>query len=198
MADIEDFPRDNNKIVQLKSAYLGRKGKIAYLFSKLGSVDSKTRPQVGQALNKLKKELTVLFDAKLNENLKKNQTDIDAASIDLTLPGITQSYGSMHVLEQTMQEIKDIFTSIGFHIAYGPEVDDEYHNFSALNIPKHHPSRDMQDTFFIDPVTILRSHTSNVQVHLMEREDPSLDISFLGGYTEMKQLVIKVIVFFIR
>ena len=94
--------------------------------------------------------------------------------IDLTLPGITQRYGSMHVLEQTMQEIKDIFTSIGFHIAYGPEVDDEYHNFSALNIPEHHPSRDMQDTFFIDPLTILRSHTSNVQVHLMESEDPPI------------------------
>ena len=173
LADIEDFPSENNKIIRLKSAYLGRKGKIADLFSQLGSVDSETRPRIGQAINKLKKELTILFDTKLNEN-SKDQKDIDAPYIDLTLPGITQSYGSMHVLEQTMQEIKDIFTSIGFHIAYGPEVDDEYHNFSALNIPEHHPSRDMQDTFFIDPLTILRSHTSNVQVHLMESEDPPI------------------------
>ena len=172
LADIEDFPLENDKITQLRSSYLGRKGKVADLFSQLSTLDSEIRPKVGQTLNKLKKELNAIFDKKLGEVsiIQKNGKD---SFVDLTLPGVVQRYGSLHILEQT-QEIKEIFSSIGFHIAYGPEVDDEYHNFSALNIPEHHPSRDMQDTFFIDPKTILRSHTSNVQVHLMENEDPPI------------------------
>ena len=173
LADIESFPLEKDKVTQLKSSYLGRKGKISILFSQLGTVDPEDRPKIGQALNKLKKDLTSLFNKKLKESLG-NKEITNVSTIDLTLPGIPYRYGSTHVLEQTMQEIKEIFTSIGFHIAYGPEIDDEYHNFSALNIPEHHPSRDMQDTFFIDPVTILRSHTSNVQVHLMENEDPPI------------------------
>ena len=173
LADIENFPTENDKITQLRSSYLGRKGEVANLFSQLGSLDSGIRPKVGQTLNNLKKELNVIFDKKLDE-ISKNQQKRDDSFVDLTLPGSVQRYGSLHVLEQTLEEIKEIFSSIGFQIAYGPEVDDEYHNFSALNIPEHHPSRDMQDTFFIDPVTILRSHTSNVQVHLMENEDPPI------------------------
>ncbi len=173
LADIENFPLESDKRDQLKSSYLGRKGEVSNLFSQLGSLDPKTRPKVGQALNGLKNELNAIFDEKIEEvsSVKKN---IDGSFNDPTLPGLVQRYGSLHILEQTLQEIKEIFTSIGFHIAYGPEVDDEYHNFSALNIPEHHPSRDMQDTFFIDPITILRSHTSNVQVHLMENEDPPI------------------------
>ena len=173
LADIENFPLENDKITQLRSSYLGRKGEVADLFTQLGSLDSEARPKAGQALNKLKKELNAIFDKKIDEvsSIQKNGED---SFVDLTLPGLVHRYGSLHVLEQTLQEIKEIFSSIGFHIAYGPEVDDEYHNFSALNIPEHHPSRDMQDTFFIDPVTILRSHTSNVQVHLMENEDPPI------------------------
>tara|TARA_X000000950_G_scaffold280139_1_gene374119 strand:+ start:179 stop:1174 length:996 start_codon:yes stop_codon:yes gene_type:complete len=173
LADIENFPTENDKIIQLRSSYLGRKGEVADLFSQLGSLDSEIRPKVGQTLNKLKKELNSIFDKKLDEvsSIQKNDEN---PFVDPTLPGLVQRYGSLHVLEQTLQEIKEIFASIGFQIAYGPEVDDEYHNFSALNIPEHHPSRDMQDTFFIDPETILRSHTSNVQVHLMENEDPPI------------------------
>ena len=173
LADIENFPIENDKITLLRSSYLGRKGEVANLFTQLGSLDSEVRPKVGQALNKLKNELNAIFDQKLEE-VSNIQNKGEDSFVDLTLPGSLQRYGSLHILEQTFQEIKEIFSSIGFHIAYGPEVDDEYHNFSALNIPEHHPSRDMQDTFFIDPVTILRSHTSNVQVHLMENEDPPI------------------------
>ena len=173
LADIENFPIENDKITLLRSSYLGRKGEVANLFTQLGSLDSEVRPKVGQALNKLKNELNAIFDQKLEE-VSNIQNKAEDSFVDLTLPGSLQRYGSLHILEQTFQEIKEIFSSIGFHIAYGPEVDDEYHNFSALNIPEHHPSRDMQDTFFIDPVTILRSHTSNVQVHLMENEDPPI------------------------
>ena len=173
LADIEASSLDYNKLIKLKSSYLGRKGKIAGLFSQLGEVNPENRPKTGQALNKLKKDLFSLIEKQLKEN-QTNKGSLNDSIVDLTLPGVPFKYGSTHILEQTMQEIKDIFTSIGFHVAYGPEVDDEYHNFSALNIPEHHPSRDMQDTFFIDPSTILRSHTSNVQVHLMENEDPPI------------------------
>jgi len=173
LADIENFPTENDKIIHLRSSYLGRKGEVADLFSQLSSLDSEIRPKVGQSLNKLKKELNSIFDKKFDE-VSSIQRNGKNSFVDPTLPGLVQRYGSLHVLEQTLQEIKEIFTSIGFQIAYGPEVDDEYHNFSALNIPEHHPSRDMQDTFFIDPETILRSHTSNVQVHLMENEDPPI------------------------
>ena len=173
LADIENFPIENDRITLLRSSYLGRKGEVANLFTQLGSLDSEVRPKVGQALNKLKNELNDIFDQKLEE-VSIIQNKGEDSFVDLTLPGSLQRYGSTHIIEQTLQEIKDIFSSVGFHISYGPEVDDEYHNFSALNIPEHHPSRDMQDTFFIDPVTILRSHTSNVQVHLMENEDPPI------------------------
>ena len=95
-------------------------------------------------------------------------------AIDYTLPGIPYKIGTSHPLESILDEIKSIFSSIGFSVAYGPEIDDDFHNFEALNIPKHHPARDMQDTFFIDKNTVLRTHTSNVQIHLMETMDPPI------------------------
>ena len=86
------------------------------------------------------------------------------------MPGKIPRIGANHILEKTLVEVKNIFKSIGFSVAYGPEVDDDYHNFSALNIPEHHPARDMQDTFFVDNDLVLRTHTSNVQIHLMEKK----------------------------
>tara|TARA_B100000700_G_C14835223_1_gene756508 strand:- start:160 stop:1011 length:852 start_codon:yes stop_codon:yes gene_type:complete len=139
----------------------------------MGKASHEERPTLGRKLNKLKSELTAIFDKKEASTLASNQSLEDDA-VDLTLPGVAPRVGSIHILEQTLQEIKEIFKSIGFHVAYGPEVDDDYHNFSALNIPEHHPARDMQDTFFIDPNTVLRTHTSNVQIHLMENEDPPI------------------------
>ena len=97
-----------------------------------------------------------------------------------------------------MDEIKSIFMDVGFSIAYGPEVDDDFHNFSALNFPSEHPARDMQDTFFIDPETVLRTHTSNVQIHLMENRIHHYAISYPAVYIAMKQSVFKAIVYFIK
>ena len=173
LADIESFPTSQNEIENLKSKYLGRKGSVASLFSLLGQASKAERPQIGQDLNNLKKELSSLFSSKIKESLS-NLSSGNSSYKDFTLPGRSQQNGSIHILEKTMTEIKDIFKSIGFHISYGPEIDDEYHNFTALNVPEHHPSRDMQDTFFINPETVLRSHTSNVQIHLMESTEPPL------------------------
>ena len=173
LADIESFPQAPTLIDQLKSKYLGRKSLVAQLFSKMSQVKSEERPRMGQELNSLKIELTRQFENKVASVLAQGKRSPDEA-IDLTLPGKAPRLGSVHILEQTLSDIKEIFKSIGFHVAYGPEVDDDYHNFSALNIPEHHPARDMQDTFFIDAKTVLRTHTSNVQIHLMENEDPPI------------------------
>mgnify|MGYP001177199026 FL=1 len=173
LTELDDVNQDLNQIEQFRTKYLGRRGKIASLFSLMGKVSDEERPALGESLNKLKNELNVLFENKVLEfNLSRQREEDDL--IDLSLPGKQQRLGSIHILEQTLSEIKDIYRSIGFHIAYGPEVDDEYHNFTALNVPEHHPARDMQDTFFIDPETVLRTHTSNVQVHLMEDQDPPI------------------------
>ncbi len=173
LTDIESFPQNSKEISELKSKYLGRKGEIASLFPLLGKVSESERPQLGQKLNLLKKELSNIFKEK-ELSITKNSNSERESSIDFTLPGRMQPNGSLHILEQTLSEIKEIFKNIGFHIAYGQEVDDEYHNFTALNVPEHHPSRDMQDTFFINPEIVLRSHTSNVQIHLMESLDPPI------------------------
>ena len=173
LAELESFPELPQEIDELRSKYLGRKGKVSALFSLMGKASPEERPTLGRKLNKLKSELTAIFDKKEASTLASNQSLEDDA-VDLTLPGVAPRVGSIHILEQTLQEIKEIFKSIGFHVAYGPEVDDDYHNFSALNIPEHHPARDMQDTFFIDANTVLRTHTSNVQIHLMENEDPPI------------------------
>ena len=173
LAELEDVNEDLKEIESFRSKYLGRKGKVASLFSLMGEASNEERPALGESLNQLKKELTTLFKDKVSEfDLSRQKAEDD--SIDLSLPGKEQRLGSIHILEQTLSEIKDIYRSIGFHVAYGPEVDDDHHNFTALNIPEHHPARDMQDTFFIDPGTVLRTHTSNVQVHLMEEQDPPI------------------------
>ncbi len=170
---IDPFPEDQQSIDKLHTEFLGRNGRISNLFSNLKSVDKKDLPSFGKELNLLKNELNSIFSDKIKE-LKSSQKAVKDEAVDFSFPGDEIRIGSIHILEQTLNEIKDIYMSIGFHVAYGPEVDDDYHNFEALNIPKHHPARDMQDTFFIDPITVLRTHTSNVQVHIMEEEEPPI------------------------
>lgn len=170
---IDPFPEDQQSIDKLHTEFLGRNGRLSNLFSNLKSVDKKDLPSLGKELNLLKNELNSIFSDKIKE-LKLSQKAVKDEAVDFSVPGDEIRIGSIHILEQTLNEIKDIYMSIGFHVAYGPEVDDDYHNFEALNIPKHHPARDMQDTFFIDPITVLRTHTSNVQVHIMEEEEPPI------------------------
>ena len=170
---IDPFPEDQQSIDKLHTEFLGRNGRISNLFSNLKSVDKKDLPSLGKELNLLKNELNSIFSDKIKD-LKSSQKAVKDEAVDFSFPGDEIRIGSIHILEQTLNEIKDIYMSIGFHVAYGPEVDDDYHNFEALNIPKHHPARDMQDTFFIDPITVLRTHTSNVQVHIMEEEEPPI------------------------
>ena len=161
---------DSSSSEILKQKYLGRNGLVTELFKELGKISSDDRPLYGQLLNGLKNELF--------EKISSVQSGYDSNDssdyVDIALPGKSYSRGSSHILEQTFTDIKKIFGEIGFSVAYGPEIDDDYHNFTALNVPEHHPARDMQDTFFVDKDIVLRTHTSNVQIHLMEEKDPPL------------------------
>lgn len=169
-ADSDPFPTDAQSAESLRVKYMGRKGLVAGLFAGMKDIEGKDRPLAGQLLNDLKQELTKAFEANTQGDDGESADD----NVDYSLPGLAFPVGHIHPLQQTMDEIKSIFMDVGFSVAYGPEVDDDFHNFSALNFPPEHPARDMQDTFFIDPETVLRTHTSNVQIHLMEDQDPPL------------------------
>ena len=169
-ADSDPFPTDTQSVESLRVKYMGRKGLVAGLFAGMNNIEDKDRPLAGQLLNELKQELSKAFEA----NTQGDEQSSAENNVDYSLPGLTFPIGHVHPLQQIMDEIKSIFMDVGFSVAYGPEVDDDFHNFTALNFPPEHPARDMQDTFFIDPETVLRTHTSNVQIHLMEDQDPPL------------------------
>ena len=170
-ADSDPFPKDIRSIEALRVKYLGRKGLLAALFSSMKDISDKERPLAGSLLNELKQEISSVFSVN-KESSESNQVTHDES--DYTLPGLKFPVGYIHPVQQTLDEVKSIFMNVGFSVVYGPEIDDDFHNFSALNFPPEHPARDMQDTFFIDPDTVLRTHTSNVQIHLMEEQDPPL------------------------
>ena len=176
LTDLDAFQTQDEDLSNIRQKYLGRNGLIADLFKKLAKVSNEDRPKYGQLLNQLKVDITEKIDFFSSDNDSDGKSDL----VDIALPGKSYPIGSVHILEQTLNDIKKIFNDIGFSIAYGPEIDDDYHNFGALNFPEHHPARDMQDTFFIDKDTVLRTHTSNVQIHLMEDNDPPLRVIVPG------------------
>jgi phenylalanyl-tRNA synthetase alpha chain len=167
-SDSDPFPSDKDSLENLKIKFLGRKGLIANLFSQIPNLSNDQKPIAGKLLNQLKIELENSFPSKTESASHLEEI------IDRSLPGVIYPPGNKHPIQSTMDEIKRLFGQIGFAVAYGPEIDDDFHNFSALNFPKDHPARDMQDTFFTKEDLILRTHTSNVQVHLMEEKQPPL------------------------
>ena len=169
--DSDPFPTDYQTVEALRIKYLGRKGLVAGLFSMMKDVSDKERPIAGKLLNEIKQEISSVFNSQTGSSKSREKSYGES---DYSLPGLTFPVGHVHPLQQTMDDIKSIFMNIGFSVAYGPEIDDDFHNFGGLNFPPEHPARDMQDTFFIDSETVLRTHTSNVQIHLMEEKDPPL------------------------
>ncbi|MFT4824992.1 MAG: phenylalanyl-tRNA synthetase alpha chain [Halioglobus sp.] len=168
---------DGARLEQLRVDYLGKKGQITALLKGLGKLSAEERPAAGAQINVVKQELqeaigarkTILESAVVNAKLADE-------TIDVTLPGRGQSVGGIHPVTRTIERIEDFFAAIGFEVVEGPEIEDDYHNFEALNIPAHHPARAMHDTFYIDESTVLRTHTSPVQVRVMETEKPPLRI----------------------
>lgn len=164
--------RSVDSLEQWRIRYLGRKGKISELFAGLADVPKEQKPEMGQALNRLKKSAEKRF-TELEETIHL-KSGTSAVNLDLTLPGRHPHSGSKHPLNQVADRIKNIFLNFGFTIEDGPEIETDYYNFEALNFPDSHPARDMQDTLFITDDIVLRTHTSPVQIRTMERHDPPI------------------------
>ncbi len=151
--------------------YLGKKGKVSLELKSLSKLDPKERPQFGKQINEIKKTLQDKISLKKTElNTQKIKASIEQAAIDITLPGKTSSIGNIHPLSITLNQIEEIFINAGFLVDDGPEIEDEYHNFTALNIPGNHPARAMHDTFYFNNEYLLRTHTSPIQIRSMERD----------------------------
>lgn len=158
------------EINEVRIRYLGKKGELTQILRGMGALPPDRRPRVGQVANEVREVIEAALAARtaaVKERIK--QARLREETIDLTLPGTKFSLGHFHPLTLVQRQIEDIFLGLGFEIAEGPEVELDYYNFEALNIPKDHPARDMQDTFFINDEVVLRTHTSPVQVRTMER-----------------------------
>ncbi len=162
-ADLEPF----------RIKYFGRKSPFTQLMRQLGDAPKEDRPRLGQLANEIKKDLQLRFDEK---KASLAQVASDASGIDLTLPGRMQPQGKLHPVTQIMEEICGIFEGLGFTVAEGPDIETDFYNFEALNIPAHHPARDMHDTFYVDDSILLRTHTSPMQARVMETKEPPLRV----------------------
>ena len=162
---------------KLRVELLGKKGRVTDLLKSLGQLDAAERPKAGAEINALKQILNneisdrkqVLQGAAIREELERER-------VDVTLPGRVELMGSLHPITRTIERMADFFSRLGFQVVEGPEIEDDYHNFEALNIPAHHPARAMHDTFYIDDSHVLRTHTSGVQIRTMETREPPIRV----------------------
>jgi len=173
LAELEESS-DLKALEEYRIKYLGRKGQIIQMLSRIGKLPSDQKPQAGRIANKIKKEVTAAFEQRKKTLLQSQQQMTEF--IDVTLPGIPVDIGKTHVIMQTLSELLEIFGRMGFAVAYGPEVEDEWHNFEALNINADHPARDPFDCFYIGDNALLRSHTSPVQIRVMENTKPPIRV----------------------
>jgi phenylalanyl-tRNA synthetase alpha chain len=168
---------DLAKLDQVRVQYLGKKGALTKQMQMLGKLASEDRREAGMVINTAKQAVEKTIEQR-RDVLKKAELDarLAAEAIDVTLPGRGQQSGGLHPVTRTMQRIEALFTQLGFEIAEGPEIEDDYHNFEALNIPESHPARAMHDTFYFDEHTVLRTHTSPVQIRVMSERKPPIRI----------------------
>lgn len=168
---------DGAALEQLRVDYLGKKGQLTGLLKGLGKLSAEERPKAGALINEVKQELQLLINAR-KQSLESAALSARLAeeAIDVTLPGRDVDPGGLHPITRTIERIEAFFGGLGFETMKGPEIEDDYHNFEALNIPAHHPARAMHDTFYIDDTHVLRTHTSGVQVRTMENREPPLRV----------------------
>ena len=157
--------------------YLGKNGVLTELLKKLGNLPAEQRREAGQVINTAKQAVQAALDER-KQQLETADLDaqLRAEALDITLPGRGQDSGGLHPITRTLKRIEELFADLGFEVAEGPEIEDDYHNFEALNIPESHPARAMHDTFYFDAHTLLRTHTSPVQIRVMENRSPPLRI----------------------
>jgi len=162
---------------EVRVRYLGKKGQLTQQLKQLGALPAEKRPAAGQEINRIKQQVQAAIESR-GATLQQAALDAQLASetIDVTLPGRGQSQGGLHPVTLTLRRIEELFRPLGFSVEEGPEIEDDHHNFGALNIPDHHPARAMHDTFYFDAHTLLRTHTSPVQVRVMEERQPPLRI----------------------
>lgn len=158
---------------QVRVDYLGKKGVITQQLKSLGKLDPAERPAAGARINEAKEQVLAVLNARKSAlETAALESKLMAEALDVTLPGRNRETGGLHPVTKTMQRIEAFFSSAGYSVEVGPEIEDDYHNFEALNIPGHHPARAMHDTFYFDAGTLLRTHTSPVQVRTMEQGTP--------------------------
>ena len=162
----------------LRVKFLGRKAELTGVLRSVAALSVDEKKEVGKAANMLRGKISSALE-ELNTRLAEKK-DRDVGQLDITMPGTVLSPGTLHPLTQVMDRINDIFISLGFSIAEGPEIETEFYNFEALNIPMDHPSRDAFDTFYIEGESLLRSHTSNVQIHVMQAQQPPIQVIMPG------------------
>ncbi|RAU18648.1 phenylalanine--tRNA ligase subunit alpha [Nitrincola tibetensis] len=168
---------DVKALDDVRVQYLGKKGELTQLLKGLGKLSAEERPAAGALINEAKDALQLALDTRKSELEAAALTaKLASETLDVTLPGRRDELGGLHPVTKTMQRIEAFFGSIGYTVAEGPEIEDDYHNFEALNIPAHHPARAMHDTFYFDAHTLLRTHTSPVQVRTMESKAPPIRI----------------------
>lgn len=168
--------RSTNDLVNIKAQYLGKKSLLTQLYAQMKDQTPEERPLFGQQLNQAKQQLEEIFSAKENELKLQSWNKSKGNSIDLSMPGYAPTIGGLHPLTIVMREIEDVFMCMGFEVAEGFDIEDEFHNFDALNTPEDHPSRNLADTFYLKDGSLLRTQTSTVQVRVMESFPPPIKI----------------------
>ena len=163
------------QLEQIRIEFLGKKGQLQGLMKELRNASPQEKPKLGKDINLLKQHVEQAINDK-DVSLGSKPFKKSSENFDTTLPGRKELTGTLHPITQVMEEITSIFFGLGFQVEEGPEIETDYYNFEALNIPKDHPARDMQDTFYIEDETVLRTHTSPVQIHVMENREPPLRI----------------------
>ncbi len=176
LSDIAGAP-NSAAVEQLRVALLGRQGTVTAKLKLIGAQPPQLRREFGAAVNRIRDELAnALAQRSAGVKEEERQAKIEAQKVDVTLPGRTRHAGSLHPVSRTLRRIEKIFTRAGFDVAYGPEIEDDFHNFEALNIPKNHPARAMHDTFYVSDETVLRTHTSPVQIRYLETHTPPVAV----------------------
>lgn len=169
--------RDEHDIEQLRVKYLGKKGELTAILKQMGSLSPEERPAMGQLVNEAKQKLDSLISKRADEMRQKaTELKIKAETIDITMPAKVSSPGRLHPLNTVLNDMIDIFQSMGFDVLDGPEVETDYYNFECLNVPDDHPARDMQDTFYLGENLLLRTQTSAAQIRTMENRKPPIRI----------------------
>ena len=168
---------DDAELEQVKARYLGKEGSLTVLLKGLGKLSAEERPAAGARINQIKQSIEAALQQRRDALLQnKLAQKLAAEALDVTLPGRGLGAGGLHPVTRTLERIEQLFHSLGFAITSGPEIERDFYNFTALNIPENHPARAMHDTFYIDPQHVLRTHTSPVQVRYMEAHQPPLKI----------------------